>query len=289
MKIRHFLYNAFLIEDGSTKVAIDPGKHLWLFKLNSLIPKDEWKGVTHILITHGDIDHFDYAIPMAKETGAEIICAEELAEDFISHDITKVHRIGVGESVDAGNVRAEGLKAKHGPLSVRLAAGLIEMKNKLREGTQGGQEVFFGPVRIQMEKKEMQVRNHGTIKLLFGFIRLEKDNVDFARGSIGFKFTIGDKTFINLGDTVIQQGWEGLKPDVLMIPIGGVVGNTMDVTEALVAVRLIEPAKVIPMHYNCAFLGIRNINPTDDEMFKSEVEKLGIECNIMQYGDEIDI
>ncbi len=31
MKIRHFLYNAFLIEHKATKIAIDPGQNLWLF------------------------------------------------------------------------------------------------------------------------------------------------------------------------------------------------------------------------------------------------------------------
>jgi len=37
-----------------------------------------------------------------------------------------------------------------------------------------------------------------------------------------------DKSVVNLGDTVFQEEWEGLKPDVLMIPIGGrVVRNTM--------------------------------------------------------------
>lgn len=27
----------------------------------------------------------------------------------------------------------------------------------------------------------------------------------------------------------------------------------------------------------------------NDEMFKSEVEKMGIECSIMKYGDEIKV
>lgn len=126
------------------------------------------------------------------------------------------------------------------------------------------------------------------MKFLFGLIRLEKDNIDFARGSIGLRITIGDKTVVNLGDTVLQEGWEGLKPDVLMIPIGGrVIKNTMGEEEALEAVRLMEPKKVIPCHYNGDFLWQRNINPADDEFFKREVEKMGIECTIMKYADEV--
>ena len=134
----------------------------------------------------------------------------------------------------------------------------------------------------------MQVYSRGTVRLFFGLIKLEKENVDFARGSIGFKITIGDKSVVNLGDTIFQKEWEGLKPDVLMIPIGGrVARNTMDEKEALEAVRLIEPKKVVPCHYNCDFLWKRNMNPADHEMFKREVTKMGIPCHIMQYGDEI--
>jgi hypothetical protein len=42
MKIRHYLYNTFIIENNRVKVAIDPGQNLYLFKLGSLIPKSEW-------------------------------------------------------------------------------------------------------------------------------------------------------------------------------------------------------------------------------------------------------
>jgi L-ascorbate metabolism protein UlaG (beta-lactamase superfamily) len=63
----------------------------------------------------------------------------------------------------------------------------------------------------------------------------------------------------------------------------------MDVAEALEAVKLIAPKMVIPCHYNVPFLWIKNLAPADDKLFKREVEKLGIECNIMQYGDELEI
>jgi len=57
MKIKHFLYNAFLIENDTSKIAIDPGQNLWIFNLSSLIPQSEWGDIRHILITHGDPDH----------------------------------------------------------------------------------------------------------------------------------------------------------------------------------------------------------------------------------------
>jgi len=191
MKIKHYLYNAFIIENDKVKIAIDPGKNLWLFKLDSLIPKSEWESVTHVLVTHGDPDHFDYAISMAKKTGAKVVCGEELEEDFLSNKIEDVHKIDVGGVVDLEDFKVEGLKVKHGPLPIKLFYGLMEMKNVLLERSHGGQEVFFASIKLSEKQNVTKVRSHGTIKLLFGLIRLEKDNVDFARGEIGFKITIG--------------------------------------------------------------------------------------------------
>ncbi len=288
MKIKHFLYNAFLVENGKTKIAIDPGRNLWLFKLNSLIPKSEWDGITHIFTTHGDPDHFDYALEMAKKTGAEVVCGEELAEEFLSQNINKVHKVDIDESIDIADIKVEGLKAVHGSLTVKLLTGLFEISCILQEKAQSKTEIYLGSIKIFKKIQEMPTHNHGTIKLLWGLIKLEKDDIPFARGSIGFKITIGDKTIVNLGDTILQQKWKGLKPDVLMIPIGGgTVHNTMDTKEALEAVKIIQPKMVIPVHYNAAFLTQKNVNPTDDKSFKLEVEKMGIECHIMQYNEEI--
>ena len=290
MKIKHYRYNAFTIEEGKTKIAIDPGKNLWMFKPGSLIPKSEWDGITHILLTHGDPDHFDYAVPMAQKSNAKVICGEELTEDFLSKNVNNVHKLKAGEAIKLNDLKVEGLKTLHGPLPVKLFAGLFEMKTTKVEKTRGGQEVYICGKGVQKIEEDMNVSDHGTIKLFWGLIRLEKDNVGFARGSVGLHITMGDKTIVNLGDTMLQPGWEGLKPDVLMIPIGGKkIRNTMDEKEALEAVKIMSPKMVIPAHYNCDFLWQRKINPADDEMFKREVEKMGIKCNIMKYNDEISI
>jgi hypothetical protein len=50
MKIKHYLYNAFIIENDKVKIAIDPGQNLYLFKLGSLIPKSEWSSIDEIII-----------------------------------------------------------------------------------------------------------------------------------------------------------------------------------------------------------------------------------------------
>jgi L-ascorbate metabolism protein UlaG (beta-lactamase superfamily) len=63
----------------------------------------------------------------------------------------------------------------------------------------------------------------------------------------------------------------------------------MNEKEALEAVRIMKPKLVIPCHYNLPALFNKNFNPADDTMFKREVEKMGIECSIMKYGDSISI
>jgi len=158
------------------------------------------------------------------------------------------------------------------------------------------EKVYPIDVGEAVDLKEFQVKGlkavHGPIKLkLFGLIKLEvKPGPDerIGLGAIGFEIKIDNKVFVNLGDTLLQREWEGLNPDILMIPIGGrKVHNTMDEEEALGAVKMMSPKMVIPCHYDCGALLSRKLNQADADMFKREVEKMGIDCTIMQYGDEI--
>ena len=260
MKIKHYLYNTFIIENDRIKIAIDPGQNLYLFKLGSLIPKSEWSSITHILVTHGDPDHYWQADRVAEAAKAPIICGKNLVKKVgseillvgprsrgVKYDtpLEKVYPIDVGEVVNLKEFQVKGLKAVHGPIKLKL----------------------------------------------FGLIKLEiKPDPDerIGLGAIGFEIKIDNKVIVNLGDTLLQREWEGLNPDILMIPIGGrKVHNTMDEEEALEAVKMISPKMVIPCHYDCGALLSRKLNQADADMFKREVEKMGLECMIMKYGDEI--
>ena len=54
MKIKHYLYNAFVIESGDIKIAIDPGGlFLYYFRMTTLIPKSEW--ILHTYLLHMEI------------------------------------------------------------------------------------------------------------------------------------------------------------------------------------------------------------------------------------------
>jgi len=260
MKIKHYLYNAFIIENGKAKIAIDPGQNLYLFSLGSLIPKSEWSSITHILVTHGDPDHEWNIDRVAEASGAPVICGKNLVKKVGSETLLvgprsrgiqfdtrleKLYPLDVGESVDLKEFQVKGLKAVHGPIKLKLF-GLFKLEIKPGPGERIG------------------------------------------LGAMGFEIKIDNKVIVNLGDTLLQREWEGLHPDLLMIPIGGRrVHNTMEEEEALEAVKMMSPKMVIPCHYDCGALLSRKLNQADADMFKHEVEKMGIACTIMQYGDEI--
>jgi L-ascorbate metabolism protein UlaG (beta-lactamase superfamily) len=101
-------------------------------------------------------------------------------------------------------------------------------------------------------------------------------------GSVGFLVTVGERSILNLGDTVLlQQTWGGLAPEILMVPTGGMM--TMDVDEALAAVDAIQPKVVIPMHHNWHILFYRHL--ADMTRFRVEVEARRLACIVLQPGE----
>ncbi|MDH3716431.1 MAG: MBL fold metallo-hydrolase [Gammaproteobacteria bacterium] len=262
MKITHYLYNAFLIEQGGAKVAIDPGQNLWLFGLRSLIPQSEWPTITHVVITHGDPDHHWQSDRVAQASGAHVICGAGLTRiidgetqvvaprgreltTWVKFD--KLHPLDACESVSLDGVQIEAVRSVHGPIAVPILG--LEIKRQPGPGERVG------------------------------------------LGSMGFKITIGDTSVLNLGDSVLLPDWNGISVDVLMLPIGGFGHDTwtMNVDEALEAVELISPRLVIPCHYSVPFLWKRRFAVADDQRFKREVERLGVECTILGDGDTVTV
>lgn len=264
MRIKHYLYNAFIIESDNKKIAIDPGGlFFYFFRFTTLIPESEWKSLTHIFVTHGDPDHYWHTDKVAEVSNAPVICNSTMVRNIdgkslmlgprdkglaFTTPINNHHTISVDETIQLDGMSITGIKATHGALTFR-----------------------FGPFSK-------------TIK--------PGPEERIGWGAIGFSIQLDEKTVVNLGDTLLHAyEWKTIdNPDVLMIPIGGrVTHNTMDEEEALEAVRIMHPKLVIPCHYNCPAFFSKKYNPADDIMFKQEVEKMGFGCTIMNYGDEIII
>jgi len=263
MKITYYGYNAFLIESGDRKIAIDPGAlFFYWFRLTTLFPKSEWPGITHIFITHGDIDHYWHADRVAEASNATVICNETMLQEVNGKSLmlgprdkgvafTTVFRnlrtLCIDETIDVDGMEVTGIKTIHGELILKLGPFSTTVKP-------GPQE------RI-------------------------------GWGAIGFNININGKKIVNLGDTLLlERDWRDISnPDVLMIPIGGKkIHNTMDVQEAVQAVSMMQPKLVIPCHYNVPAFFTKSYNPADENLFQQEVEKTGARCGVLQSGESIN-
>ncbi len=94
----------------------------------------------------------------------------------------------------------------------------------------------------------------------------------------GYIFEFEGKRIYHMGDTYL----DGVKPrgslDILFIPIGGYF--TMNMEEALEALRIVKPRLAIPMHYN-TFPQIK----TDPLHFKQLAEDEGFTVRVFRYGE----
>jgi L-ascorbate metabolism protein UlaG (beta-lactamase superfamily) len=264
LNIKFYGYNTFLIESGNKKIAIDPGAiFFYFFRLTTLIPKSEWQNITHIFVTHGDIDHYWHADRVAEASGAPIICNKTMVRDVdgmslllgprakglaFTTPVDKLHTLDVNETIELDGMSITGIKATHGELLLKLGPFSRSVKP--------------GP----------------------------KERVGW--GAIGFRIELDGKTVVNLGDTLLMTDeWRSIdQPDVLMIPIGGKIAlNTMDEKEALTAVKIMNPKVVIPCHYNLPALFTKKYCPADDKTFQIEVEQTGAKCTILHEGESVVI
>jgi L-ascorbate metabolism protein UlaG (beta-lactamase superfamily) len=119
---------------------------------------------------------------------------------------------------------------------------------------------------------------HGPLLALFG----GTFTIPFIGvGAVGLEFTLENRRLLNLGDTLLlEDAWRGLRPDVLMVPIGGMM--TMDVDAALRAVMAIKPGVVIPTHYDWDILLYHR--SAEVARFDAGVRSLGCRCFPMEPG-----
>lgn len=259
MKITFYGYNGFVVEHEEVKVAIDPGASLYIPKLGPVIPRDVWPEITHVVVTHADPDHYWHVDRVAEASGAPVICGSELVK--IS-----------GDQVFIADPRSK--KFKHSVPVERV----VPMAH--------GDSTVVDDVSF-----EAFPSFHGELKIpLLGGLTsktvIREADHPFAKGETAFLFELGGMRIANLGDSLKLDSWKNVKPDILMIPIGGRnVNNTMDEDEAAEAVAEMSPRWVIPCHYDCGAIFNRRLNSADAGYFADLVNKSGSECVIMQPGD----
>jgi L-ascorbate metabolism protein UlaG (beta-lactamase superfamily) len=206
--IRFLGHACFELSDGDTRVLIDP---FLSGNPKATVGPDE-VDPTHILLTHGHVDHWGDVVDIAKRTSAHCVAIVELANELGDNGVENVSDPNLG----------------------------------------------------------------GTVKFDWGWVKLVPawHTSTTPSGTVntpaGLLIGIGGKTIYHLGDTALFSDLKlvahrGDPIDVALMCIGG--HYTMDRLDAVVATEFIEPATVIPCHYN-TFPPIE----TDAGAFKSEVE-----------------
>ena len=130
----------------------------------------------------------------------------------------------------------------------------------------------------------------GTVQFDWGWVKLVPawhtavSPSGTAHTPAGLLIHYGGHLIYHLGDTALFSdlqliGRRGDKVDLALVPIGG--HYTMDRYDAVTAVEFVNPAQVIPIHYDTFPLVA-----TDAEAFKQDVENAGFsQVYVLNPGD----
>lgn len=112
MKIRWLGHAAFRIETAKDTILIDPFlSHNPAFQGQDI--KEATKGVTHILLTHGHMDHVGDAIALAGELDAEVVANADLASWLAFRGVKKVNQGNTGGTIHTGHFSVTFTNALH--------------------------------------------------------------------------------------------------------------------------------------------------------------------------------
>jgi L-ascorbate metabolism protein UlaG (beta-lactamase superfamily) len=178
------------------------------------------------------------------------VAADDVSPDVIL--LTHGHADHLGDTVDI---------AKRAGATV---VAIVELANEIAEaGVEDVRDPNFG----------------GTVTFEWGWVKLVPawhtavSPSGTAHMPAGLLIHIGDRLVYHLGDTCLFSDMQliarrGDKVDCALVPIGG--HYTMDRFDAVTAVEFINPAQVIPCHYD-TFPPIE----TDAQAFKDDVQNAG--------------
>lgn len=132
----------------------------------------------------------------------------------------------------------------------------------------------------------------GSYQFPFGSVKLTPafHGSTFPDGSSGGMPTgaliiVEGKTIYHSGDTGLFSDMKliaEMNPiDIALLPIGD--NFTMGIIDAVKAVEFLKPKKVIPMHYMT--FDVINTDPAD---FKKRVQKMGVDVQILNYGESLE-
>jgi L-ascorbate metabolism protein UlaG (beta-lactamase superfamily) len=189
------------------------------------------------------------------------VSAEEVKADYII--ITHAHGDHIGDAVPIARA--------HGAMIISN----FEIANWC--GTQG---VDAHPMHIGGAHEFP----FGKVKMIQAFHGSSFPDGSYGGMPTGILVMAEGKTLYHTGDTGLFGDMRliaEMNPvDILLIPIGD--NFTMGLEDAVKAVELIRPKKAIPMHYKTF-----DVIECDPNEFVNRVRKLGIQAEVLDYGQTI--
>ncbi len=126
----------------------------------------------------------------------------------------------------------------------------------------------------------------GRVKLTQAFHTSVTPDKECHGAPTGILVTAGGKTIYHMGDTGLFSDLKLIGEmnaiDYMLTPIGD--NFTMGIDDAVKACEFVRPKTVIPMHYNT--FPVIECDPLE---FKKKVEACGMDCRVMEFGQEMDI
>ena len=126
----------------------------------------------------------------------------------------------------------------------------------------------------------------GKLKMTIAHHSAGSMNGKYMGSPVGAVIKIANKTIYYAGDTGLFLDMKLIgelsKPDIMILPIGGVY--TMGIDDAVKAVEFVQPKIAIPMHFNTF-----DVIKVDINEFKNKIKNIEKEPIILEYGETINI
>jgi L-ascorbate metabolism protein UlaG (beta-lactamase superfamily) len=149
----------------------------------------------------------------------------------------------------------------------------------------GGQGADVHPMGIGGQRSF----DWGTVKFVQAFHSSSIQTEDgFLYGGMptGIVLTIDGKSIYHAGDTGLFSDMQLIgrrhSPDLAILPIGD--NFTMGIDDAVEATIMIQPKKVVPMHFG-TFPPI-DVDPNE---FKQKLADQAVECHVLEPGESLDV
>ncbi len=107
----------------------------------------------------------------------------------------------------------------------------------------------------------------------------QRGHVHDVGSGLGFAILAENKSVYFMGDSDFVPQFAGLRPDVLLIPVGGTY--THNAKEAARTASLINPKLAVPIHW-----GVTSGSGDDAELFK---ELCSVPVRVLQPGESVEV